>query len=498
MKRGKIMKIYLLNPPFKKNFVRCGRWQGVAARGGTLYYPIWLAYASGVLEKEGHKIKLVDAIALKWDKEKVLEDARQYDPDIVVVDSNFSSVTNDSGMAALIKENTKALSLLVGPPASQFPERILNYGVDVVARLEYDFTVRDIAKAVENGISFNNIEGVSYKENGRVIHNPDRKFSTSEEIEEIPFVSKVYKKHLKIQDYFLSHAMYPMVQIFTGRGCPNLCTFCSWPKTLMGRKYRTRSAENVVDEFEYITKELPEVKEIFIEDDTFTINKKRIRNICNEIVQRELGIAWSCNARANLDYETMKVMKKANCRLLDVGYESGSDEILKNIKKGVTKADSRKFTEDAKRAKLMILADFIFGMPGETKETAEQTLQFVKEIKPDILQYAVAIPIPGTEFYDYVKNNNHFLVDNLEESLDEEGFQKCVISYPDFTKEDMENYVDRGLKAYYLSPSYIPIAMNNIFRKNGFHEFKVLMKSAKVFFNYLNRDNNSKKDYNER
>lgn len=483
------MKIYLLNPPFIDNFVRCGRWQGVAARGGTLYYPIWLAYAAGVLAREEHTVKLADAIAFKWDRKKVEEDARKFNPDLIVVDSNFSSLSNDSNVAKLLKDGTGAVSVLVGPPVSQFPERILtNGGVDFAARLEYDFTVRNIAEAVEDGKSIENISGISYKENGKIIHNPDREFITSEELDEIPFVSKVYKEHLNIKDYFLGHTLYPMVQIFTGRGCPNRCTFCSWPKTLMGRKYRVRSAENVVDEFEYITKELPEVKEIFIEDDSFTIGKSRIKGVCSEILRRGLDITWSCNARANLDYESMKAMKEAGCRLLDVGYESGSDEILKNIKKGITTSDSRKFTKDAKRAGLMILADFIFGMPGETKETAEQTIRFVKGIKPNLVQFAVATPIPGTEFYDYVKENGFLLVDDLGNSLDKDGFQKCIVSYPEFTKEDIEDYVDRALKESYLSPSYMPIAMKNILRKNGLHELKGMVISAKVFLRYMRRE----------
>jgi radical SAM superfamily enzyme YgiQ (UPF0313 family) len=482
------MKIYLLNPPFIENFVRCGRWQGVAARGGTLYYPIWLAYATGLLEKNGHKTKLVDAIAWKWDENKVLEDAQKFEPDLIVVDSNFSSLRNDSNVAKLLKDGTGAVSVLVGPPVSQFPERILTDGeVDIAARLEYDFTVRNIAEAVEDGKSFENISGISYKEHGKIIHNPDREFITSEELDEIPFVSKVYKEHLNIKDYFLGHTLYPMVQIFTGRGCPNRCTFCSWPKTLMGRTYRIRNAENVVDEFEYITKELPEVKEIFIEDDSFTIGKNRIKGVCSEILRRGLDITWSCNARANLDYESMKAMKEAGCRLLDVGYESGSDEILKNIKKGITTSDSRKFTKDAKRAGLMILADFIFGMPRETKETAEQTIRFAKEIKPNIVQFAVATPIPGTEFYEGVKENGFLLVNDMKESIDKDGFQKCIISYPEFTKEDIENYVDKALKEYYLSSSYIPVAMRNIFRKNGLHELKGMMMSAKVFLKYIYR-----------
>jgi len=487
------MKIYMLHPPFVLNgqeipkFFRCTRWQGGTTRGGTYWYPIWLSYATGVVESNGHKVRLVDAPAWNWKLKDVINDAKKFSPDLVVVDSNFSSLKNDCNIAKLLKDETGAISVLVGPPASQFPEKILNSGIDIVARFEYDFTIGDIAEAIEEGKSLENVKGISYMENGKIIHNPDREFATSDELDRIPFVSKVYKKHLNIKDYFLSHTLYPMVQIFTGRGCPNRCTFCSWPKTLMGRKYRVRSVKNVVDEFEYITKELPEVKEIFIEDDTFTINKKRIRDICNEIIKRKLDITWSCNARANLDYETMKVMKEAGCRLLDVGYESGSDEILKNIKKGITTKESRRFTEDAKRAGLMILADFIFGLPGETKETAEQTIRFVKEIKPNIVQFAVATPIPGTEFYDYVKENGFLLVEDLEESLDEEGFQKCIISYPEFTKEDIEEYVNRALKEYYLSLSFIPIAMKNVLRKNGLHELKGMIMSAKVFMKYLNR-----------
>jgi len=481
------MRIYLLNPPYIENFVRCGRWQGVTARGGTLYYPIWLAYAAGVLQKIGHEVRLVDAIAWKWDRNKVLENAKKFKPDLVVVDSNFSSLQNDIEVATLVKENTGAISVIVGPPASQFSEKILNNGIDIVAHFEYDFTLSDIAEAIDKNSDFTNIRGISHRKNGRVIHNPDRDFTSSEELDRIPFVSRVYKDHLNIKDYFLNHALYPMVQIFTGRGCPNRCTFCSWPKTLMGRKYRVRSVQNVADEFEFVANELPEVKEIFIEDDTFTINKKRVKQFCEEIKKRRIDISWGCQSRADLDYETMKAMKEVSCRLLDVGYESGSDEILKNIKKGITVNQLREFTRNAKKAGLKILADFVIGFPGETKETAEMTIRFIKEIKPDLLQVAVATPIPGTEFYDYVKENGFLLVEDLEESLDEEGFQKCIISYPEFTKEDIENYVDRALKEYYLNPSYIPIAMKNILRRNGLHELKGMVKSANIFLKYVRR-----------
>lgn len=482
------MRIYLLNPPFLPNFVRCGRWQGATARSGGLDYPKWLAYATGILEKS-HEVRLIDAPAMKLNKEDIITDATKYQPDLVIVESNFSSLSNDISVAASLKDYTKAKTVFVGPPASQFSQQILqNDGIDIVARYEYDFTLKDIAEVIEDGDELIEVKGISYKKNGKIFHNQDREFSSSEDLDKMPFVSEIYNKHLNIRDYFLSQSLYPEIQIFTGRGCPNKCTFCSWPVTLMGKKYRSRSAENIADEFEYVQEELPEVKEIFIEDDTFTINKKLVKAFCEEVKRRKIDIAWSCNARANLDYITMKAMKDAGCRLLIVGYESGCDDMLRNIKKGVNTEQMKAFTKEAKKARLMIHGDFIIGLPGETKETADKTLKFIKEIKPNILQVAVATPIPGTEFHDWVKKNGFMLVDNLEESIDENGYQKCIISYPEFTKDNIENYVDRALKEYYLNPSYIPVAMSNVLRKNGFHELKGIFSSAIKFLNYIGRE----------
>ena len=483
------MKVYMLNPPFKPNFNRCGRWQGIVGRGGTLDYPKWLAYATGVLEEEHNEVRLVDAPAEKWNLDDIIKDVKKYNPEMLVAETNFSSLKNDIKVVQILKNiNEEAKMILVGPPTSIFPDEILkNEGVDAVARFEYDFTLKEIAEALEDDNGFRRVKGVSYKENGKIIHNPNRELTTPEDLDNMPFVSKIYKNHLNIKNYFLSQSLYPEVQIFTGRGCPHKCTFCSWPVTLMGRKYRARSAENIADEFEWIKENLPEVKEIFVEDDTFTINNKLVRGVCEEIKKRKINITWSCNARADLDYETMKEMKNAGCRLLIVGYESGSDEILKNIRKGVSIERMKEFNRNAKKAGLMVHGDFIIGLPGETKKTANKTLEFIKELKPNILQVAIATPIPGTEFYEWTKKNGFLLVNDMEESIDKDAFQKCIISYPDFTKEDIENYVDRTLKEYYLSPSYILVAMKNVLRRNGLHELKGMVISAKVFIKYIRR-----------
>ena len=478
------MKIYFLSPPSTPRFIRSARWEA-ADKGGTAWYPIWLAYTAGVVSAN-HEVRLVDAQAWRWSPDDVIEDAQRFAPDLVVFECSFSKLTSDIKIAQMIKHRQgQAKIIAVGSPCSQFPDKILRHeGIDIVARFEYDFTVRDIADRLEQGKNLTDVKGISYKENGEIIHNPDREFITSEELNTIPFVSQVYKKHLNIKDYFLSHTFYPEVQIFTGRGCPNRCTFCSWPETLMGRKYRVRDIKNVVDEFEYINQELPEVKEVFIEDDTFTVNRKRVREFCEEINRRKLDVVWSCDARADLDYETMRVMKQAGCRLLDVGYESGNDEILRNIKKGITTEQARQFTRDAKRAGLVILADFIVGLPGETKETVAKTLKFIRELKPDLMQLSVATPIPGTEFYQWARDNGFLLIDDLEQSLDEDGNQKPVISYPELNSEDISRYINKGLKQYYLNPSYVPIAVKRLLRKNGLSEMRSTAKAAKAFLRY--------------
>ena len=478
------MKVYMLNPPYIPHFGRGMRWQDTG-RAGTLYYPIWLSYATAVVEQE-YETRLVDAPAWNWSRGDVIEDVKRFKPDLIVMDSSFPSLKNDIEVAEEIKRNCEAKIVLVGPPASQFSDEILSSdGIDIVARWEYDFTVRDIAKALEENRDFKDIKGISYKENGKIIHNPNREFTTSEDLDRIPFVSKVYKKHLNIRDYYLSSSLYPEVQIFTGRGCPYLCTFCSWTQTLMGRKYRVRSISNVLDELEWIQENLPEVKEVFFEDDTFTINKKRVLEFCKEYRKRGLDITWACNARADLDYETMKEMKRANCRLLIVGYESGSDEILRNIKKGITVEQIRRFAKDARRAGLLVHGDFIIGLPGETKETIELTRKLIKETKPDILQVSVASPFPGTEFYEWCKENGYLLINDPNEYLDEQGHQKAIISYPWLTAEEIVQKVDSILREYYLSLGYVPVALKQVFRKRGIEEAKRLYHSAKMFMRYI-------------
>jgi len=481
--RGEFVKIYILNPPFVPRFGRSMRWQDTG-RAGTLYYPIWLSYATGLLESKGYKVRLVDVPAGGWNIEDVLKDLRKFNPDMVVVETSFTSLNNDLSVCKRIKDEIEVPIVIVGPPTSQFVEKMLDYA-DIVARYEYDFTLAELAERVDNGRDFQDVLGVSFKQNGRIFHNPDRPFSTSEQLDELPFVSEVYKRHLNGYDYFLNYSLYPMVQIFTGRGCPYKCTFCSWPQTFMGRKYRVRSIENILDELEWIEENL-KVKEVFFEDDTFTISKKRVLKFCRGYRERGLEISWSCNARVDtLDLETMKEMKKANCRFLIVGFESADDNILKNIKKGFTVEKAREFAKNTKKAGLLLHADFIIGLPGESKETIEKTRRFINEIKPEQLQISVSTPFPGTELYKWYKENGYLITEDPNEYLDEQGHQRSIVSFPRLSNEEIVKEVDRILREYYLSTSYVPVAIRQILRRNCLDEIKRFLRSARMFMRYI-------------
>ena len=476
------MKLYFLNPPYFPHFGRGMRWQDTG-RGGTLYYPIWLSYAAAAAE-QSHEVRLVDAPAWNWNREDVVNDVMNFKPDMIITDSSFPSLKNDMEVAAGIKRNYDTTIVLVGPPASQFPDDILDNGIDIAARYEYDFTIKEVADNIEQGEGLEGVRGISYRADGRIVHNQDREFTSSEELDTIPFVSKVYDKHLNIRDYFLGSSLYPEVQIFTGRGCPYLCTFCSWTQTLMGRKYRVRSLANVLDELEWIQDNL-DVKEVFFEDDTFTINKQRVLEFCSHYKERGLDITWACNARVDLDQETMRAMKKANCRLLIAGYESGSDEILKNVKKGSSVEQIRQFANNARKANLLVHGDFVIGLPGETKETIEITKRLIKDVKADLLQVSVASPFPGTEFYEWCRDNGYLLTDDPNEYLDEQGHQKAVVSYPWLSAEEITVAVDGILKEYYVSLNYVPLAVRQVMRRQGLDEMRRLWYSTRMFLGYI-------------
>ncbi len=474
----------MLNPPFLSKFSRNSRSPAVTI-GGTLYYPIWLSYATGALEQSGFDVKLLDAPAEGLSYEEVVKCAKEFSPDLIVVDTSTPSIANDIKIADGLKNTVGSFVILVGTHVSALPEETLKSTrfVDVVARGEYDYTIRDLAKTLNEGGELKSILGLSYRKGKRIIHNPDRPFI--ENLDELPFVSSVYKKHLKIRNYFFAAAEYPMIMIFTGRGCPFKCFFCNWPQVFLGRRYRLRSPENVVAEFEYILKNLPEVREIGIEDDTLTADLARARKICKLLIEKGIAkkIKWWANVRVNLDLKTMKLMKKAGCRLIIPGYESGVQEILNRAHKGITIEQSLKFAKNAKKAGLLVHGCFIFGLPGETRETIRKTIEFAKKLDPNTAQFFPLIPYPGTEAYEWAKKNNYLITEDFSKWSTPEGWHDCVISRPGLTNDEVLKLCNGAKIQFYLRPKFFFKAFKLMI--SSWDETKRTLKASKTFFRYL-------------
>jgi len=487
------MKIFVMNPPFLAMYSRESRSPGVA-KSGTLYYPMWLAYAVGYLEKNGHEVKFIDAPAMKLENNDVIRIVKEFQPDMIVSGSSTPSIYSDCALvASLKKEIPSAFTIIVGVHVSAVPEQTLTeapIGVDAVAIHEYDATLVELANRLDkeprSDDFLKSIQGIAFRDStGAIIVNQDRPYIS--DLDDLPFVSEVYKKHLvDIDPYFYGHSRHPLVVFVTGRGCPFHCTYCVIPQTLNGHKYRKRSIANIVEEFKYINEQFPEAKEIMIEDDTLTADPYRAKALAEALIEaKATRIPWAANSRAEVDYETMKVMHKANCRLFCVGFESGDQTILNNIKKNNTIEKAKKFRKDADKAGIMVHGCFMFGNKGETRETLETTLQYAKELKPDTAQFYPIMAYPGTEAYEYFKEQGWVVSENYREWIDTEGLHSSTVSNPDLTYEELVEFCNRCRKEFYLQPSYIfKKAIQSI---TNWEEGKRNVKAALVLFKFLFR-----------
>jgi radical SAM superfamily enzyme YgiQ (UPF0313 family) len=377
---------------------------------------MWLSYAAAYAEKEGYTIDLIDAPAAGHTLDYVFKRVRDFSPGLIVVETSTPSIYNDAGVCERIKEAApETFILLVGTHVSALPEDSLKLSssIDAVAVGEYDYTVKEVAEVCSGKRDIESVKGICYRSPEKIMCNERRPLI--EDLDSLPFVSSIYKRFLKIGHYFNPNALYPMVTITTSRGCPFQCIFCVYPQTMMGHKLRLRSVENVIEEIEYIIHNFPGVKSIFFEDDTFTAIKKRCKEIAGEMLKRGIKISWTANARAEIDYETLKAMKEAGCRCLCVGFESGSQQLLDAIKKKVSVQKMEKFMSDARKAGILIHGCFMVGLPGETEATVKQTLELAKRLNPDTVQFYPVMVYPGTEAYDWYKNRGLISTDDRSE-----------------------------------------------------------------------------------
>jgi len=450
------MKVMILNPPsrYSRNVVRdlfYGCWCKGKRIASAEFPPTSLLYVASVIENEGYDISFLDAQAERKNIEEVKKDISNDQPDIIIIPTSTMSFVEDTLTLKELKEECGAITMAFGSHVTFMPrESLQNDGIDFIVMREPEYIIRDFVNAYANGENYKAINGLGYRENGKIVINPPYPFI--ENLDEMPFPNRKYISKFVYFNPLVKKL--PWTTALTSRGCPGRCNFCSSP-SFYGKKLRMRSPENVVAELEQI-KEMG-YREVFFRDETFTANRKRVLKICDLILEKELDLSWICNARVGtLNKEIMIKMKKAGCHLIKFGVESGVQSILDNINKGIDVNMTRKTFQWANEIGMETHAHVMLGCIGETKETINKTIEFVKEINPTTATFGAFTPYPGTEVFEMVKKRVPEISDGSAcdlSKLHTKGFYNYI--FCNLSDEEIGRAIRKAYKNFYLRPSYI-------------------------------------------
>ncbi len=465
------MRALFLNPPSFGGFDGGAGARYQARREiRSFWYPVWLAYPAGLVKDS----RLIDAPPAGLTLDDVLREAKGYD--LIIIHTSTPTFRNDCKVAERLKESyPKTMVGFVGPHVMVLPRESLlaSRAIDFVCTGEFDFTIKEIA----DGKPLEKVDGIAFLKNGTFVQTPFR--LPIEDLDSLPFTTDVYARNLKIEHYYNGYLFHPYLAIHTGRGCKALCTFCLWPQTIGGRQYRTRSIDHVMEEVRHAKEILPQISEFFFDDDTFTTDLPRAEEIARRM--GPLGLRWSANARANVPYETLKVMKDNGLRLLTVGFESGNPQILKNIKKGITVEGAKKFMKATKDLGILVHGAFILGLPGETPETMEETVRYAMELDPYSIQVSLPAPYPGTELYAQAVKEGWIKKDGLIEG----GIQNSVISYDHLSSGQIFEELEKFYRRFYLRPRPILRILKEMLTSRT--EFTRRIREGYEFFSFMSK-----------
>jgi len=460
------MRVLFLNPPFHPRFSREQRSPAVT-KSGTLYYPKWLATAAGVAIKNGHEVDLVDAPASGATVQAVIDRIASRNIGAVVCDTSTPSILNDIKVVEALKDAKPSLhTLMVGRHVSSLPRETLNScpSLQAVAVREYEYTVRDWLAALDCGADLSAVDGLVWRQqkSGELVTNKQR--AVIENLDELPFVTEVYKRFLHTPDYFYGHSLWPLVVFDTSRGCPYHCSFCVYPQTFSGHVMRFRSVSNVADEFDFVAREMPEIKTVMLEDDTFIVSKPRTLDLANELIRRGNKLPFDANCRADIgaDTEFLKKVHQAGARLFCVGFESGDVEVIQGMHKNNDDRRDSKYHDEAHRfvrrcreAGIMVHGCFMVGNLNETPASMEKTLQFARKLRPDTAQFFPIMVYPGTVAYQEAKKREYIQIETWDAWLTKDGLHNSVVTLPNITHEQLVSFCDRARRKFYLSPGYL-------------------------------------------
>ncbi|MDD5687890.1 MAG: radical SAM protein [Elusimicrobia bacterium] len=492
------MKVLLANPPckyeinskYEKYFIRAGsRWphSGVKKKKDIPHYlpfPFYLAYSAALLRNSGFEVYVIDAIALDISESEFIQRIKNIKPEIILFEVTTPTIDYDLQLVEKIKVAGVPNIVIAGAHATTYAREILqnSKNIDFILKGEYEFSLLTLAKSLREG-RFSGCPGIVMRKNGGV---EDNGFAPlTEPLNNLPppardlFPSNDKSDPTIYWDGFCQKR--PAIQMHASRGCPYKCSFCLWNQVMYRNgKYRTFTSDRVVEEMADVVQKY-NAREIYFDDDDFTINKRFVLEICNKIMDRHLKVSWSCMGDAiNLDEEIIKTMAQSGCIGIKFGVESGSEEMLKNLGKPINLKKVYDVAKMCAKYGIKSHATFSLGLPGETEKTIKETIKFANKLDVDTIQLSICTPFPGTKFFEEVKNQGLLKSKDWQKY---DGKASEVVSYPELDLMMVEKIMKKSLLRWFV---YKFFSFSWFFRqlRNVYRSIKGL--GIKFFFKQIN------------
>ncbi len=464
------MRVLIVNPPWPgKGFGTRSQNRIIKHRSDKfLQYPVYLAYSAAQLKEAGHEVFYIDSVIQDYDLARTISEAVKTEPEVIFMETTTPSIAADYDNLTRLRKATNAGVVVGGPHATYFHRAVLEEcpAIDVVIRHEFD---TKISAVVSNIRDLSTIPGITYRNGSDIVDNGDGEYAA--DLDPIPFPDREtvpWRWYLEAW-----YSRQPFMNLMTSRGCPYHCSFCLWPQSMYGHKQRFRSVENVIAEIRQLVDRYG-VKELNIDDGTFTTNRKRVIEFCRRLREEKFDLMWTCNGRVDtLDDGMLCEMKKAGCKMIRLGVESGSQEVLDKIKKGLTLQQIEDGVRMVKKHGLQALGGFMFGFPYDSRKTVEETIRFAKKLSLDQVQFSIAMCYPGTSLYEYAKKNDLLLAKSFDEFDMTHG---PVVKTVDMERAELEHILARAYREYYFRPSF---AIQTLFNMADADEIRRVMRSAK-------------------